>query len=397
MKRHYSILPMLLVAISRAVFARESVANAAAVTDPREDAIANALDPSDAIDFSESADGWFKIAPYGVFRGKTPGRQQYVTQASGQAMEAEFNSLLGKLGRKFRGVPIYHGHPDVDPEMWPDDRRIGKVTQIQSRADGLWGYAEWNSLGEENKREGWWIYPSPRWDAPPGQTRFEPDRLISIGLTNTPRIAESDPVFNSLQTEDSKTQDTREDPEQQTTENTTMDPKIIRQKLGLPPEATDEEVMAKLDSLTAAATEANTAKTELETVKTEKDEMANSVTEKEGEIARLREEQNNSAIELALVQGRITAADKPAWEAKLKGDNREEAMNSLKALTPVRKNSALDVGDRRTERASNDNLREDVSNAVAKLQKEQALKYGDAWAKVKKDPQFKAYFERTEG
>jgi hypothetical protein len=281
--------------------------------------------------------------------------------------------------------------------MWPDDRRIGKVTQIQSRADGLWGYAEWNSLGEENKREGWWIYPSPRWDAPPGQTRFEPDRLISIGLTNTPRIAESDPVFNSLQTEDSKTQDTREDPEQQTTENTTMDPKIIRQKLGLPPEATDEEVMAKLDSLNAAAAEVTNAKTELETVKGEKDTMENSLTTKDGVIASLREEQNNSAIELALVQGRITAADKPAWEAKLKSDKREEELNSLKALTPVRKNGALDLGDRRTERASSDNLREEVSNAVAKLQKDEGLSYSAAWGKVKKDARFQSYFDRTEG
>lgn len=388
---------MLLVSISRALCGRESVANAAAPADARVDDIANALDPADAIDFSETADGWFKIAPYGVFRGKTPGRQQFVTESSGKAMEAEFNSIVGKLGRKFRGVPIYHGHPDVDPEMWPDDRRIGKVTQIQSRADGLWGYAEWNSLGEENKREGWWIYPSPRWDAPPGQARFEPDRLISIGLTNTPRIAESDPVFNSLQTEDSKTEDTREETETNTNDNTTMDPKIIRQKLGLPPEATDEEVMAKLDSLTAAATEMSNTQTELQTVKTEKDEMANSVTQKDGEIARLREEQNNSAIELALVQGRITAADKPAWQAKLKSDKRDEELNSLRALQPAHKSKSLEIGDRRTERASSDNLREEVSNAVSKLQKEGGLKYADAWAKVKKDPQFKGYFERTEG
>jgi hypothetical protein len=42
-------------------------------------------------------------------------------------------------------------------------------------------------------------------------------------------------------------------------------------------------------------------------------------------------------------------------------------------------------------------LREDVSNAVAKLQKDSGLKFGEAWAKVKKDPQYKAYFDRSEG
>lgn len=362
-------------------------------TQARESDIANALDPADAIDFTDSADGWFKISPYGVFRGKTPGRLQHVTEDSGNAMVGEFNSLLGSLGRKFRGIPIYHGHPDVDPEVWPDDRRIGKVTKLESRADGLWGYAEWNSLGEENKREGWWIYPSPRWDAPPDKTRFVPDRLISIGLTNVPRIAASDPIFNS-QLETSGSGDTP--PPTETETDTTMDPKLIRQKLGLPPEATDEEVMAKIDSLSTAATENATAATELETVKTEKTEVENSLRTREAEITRLREEQNNSILGDALASGRITAAERPAWEAKLKGDKREEEINSLRAITPARKNTALNLGDRRQERATTDNLREEVSNAVTKLQKDEGLSYAAAWAKTKKEPKFKGYFERTE-
>lgn len=372
---------------------REAVSNSAQA-EARESDIANALDPSEAIDFSESADGWFKISPYGTFRGKTPGRLQYVTQDNARAMETEFNSLLGKLGRKFRGVPIYHGHPDVDPEVWTDDRRIGKVTKLESRADGLWGYAEWNSLGEENKREGWWIYPSPRWDAPPDKTRFAPDRLISIGLTNTPRIAESDPVFNSqLATKDGD----QTPPPTETETDTTMDPKLIRQKLGLPPEATDEEVMAKIDSLTTASAENATATTELESVKTEKTEMENSLRTKDAEIARLREEQNNSLLGEALASGRITAAERPAWETKLKSEKRDEEINSLRAISPARKTTALDLGDRRQERATTDNLREEVSNAVAKLQKDEGIGYDAAWKKVKKDPLFKGYFERAEG
>jgi hypothetical protein len=75
--------------------------------------------------------------------------------------------------------------PDVDPEIWPDDRRLGKVAKLEVRADGRWGYAEWKSLGRENQAEELWVYPSPRWDAPQGKARFEPDRLISVGLTNT--------------------------------------------------------------------------------------------------------------------------------------------------------------------------------------------------------------------
>lgn len=374
--------PKFLNFIFRRHFQRESVANDISLGEARETAIANAVDPNEAIDFSEGADGWFKISPYGTFRGKTPGRPQVISQDSAKAMESHFNSLLGRLGRLFRGVPIYHGHPDVDPEIWTDDRRIGKITKLETRTDGLWGYAEWNSIGEDNKREGWWIYPSPRWDAPPGQAQFSPDRLISIGLTNTPRIAESEPIHNSQL-------DTKPDKP--------MDPKLIRQKLGLAPEATDEEVLAKLDTVTAAATASDTAKTDLATVKTEKDEMANSITGKDREITSLREAHNNSLLDGAVETGRITAAERPAWAGRLAGANRESEVNALKALTPKLNGKGLDLSDRRDDRKQGDDLREQVANSIAKLQKDEGLSYHAAHLKAKKNPAFKAYFDRTEG
>jgi hypothetical protein len=366
---------------------RESAANSE--TAQRETAVANALDPADAIDFSEAAYGWFKISPYGVFRGKTPGRPQTVSLDNARAMTEEFNSVLGKLGRAFRGVPIYHGHPDVDPEIWTDDRRIGKITKLEARADGLWGLAEWNSIGQENKAEGWWIYPSPRWDAPAGKTSFAPDRLISIGLTNTPRILESEPVFNSLtETE---------------TENNIMDPQLIREKLGLAPEATDEECLAKLDTLTAAATEKDALMPELENAKTaateataKKDELACSLSAAQSNIVSLREAHNNSILDLAVTAGRITAADRPTWAARLASANREQEINSLAALAPKFNSKAIDLGDRRSERGAADGMREQVANAVTDLQDKRGLSYAEAWGVVKKDAKFAAYFNRSE-
>lgn len=366
------------------IFRRESVANSATTT-ARETAVANALDPTDSIDFSDDADGWFKISPYGEFRGKTPGRPQHVSVESARAMESELNSVLGKLGRTFRGVPIYHGHPDVDPELWPDDRRIGKICKLEARADGLWGYAEWNSVGKENKAEGWWIYPSPRWDAPPGQTRFSPDRLISVGLTNTPRIQESEPIFNShLET------------------NQTMDPTLLRQKLGLAPEATDEECLAKIESLTAAATEKETPEPPVENMQPPAAEdlansMANSLASAGREITSLRTAHNSMLLDGATADTRITAAERPAWELRLAGANRAEEMNSLAALPAKLSRTGLNLSDRRADRAESDDLREQVANSVAQLQKTEGLSYTDAWKKTKKNPAFKSYFERSEG
>lgn len=352
----------------------------------REAAVANALDPAEAIDFSDTADGWFKISPYGQFRGKVPGRPQTIFYENATAMVEEFNSVLGKLGRAFRGVPIYHGHPDVDPEIWTDDRRIGKITKLDARADGLWGLAEWNSTGLENKAEGWWIYPSPRWDAPAGKTSFTPDRLISIGLTNTPRILESEPVFNSLLENN----------------NNIMDPKLIREKLGLAPEATDEECLAKIDSLTAAATEKEALAPELETLKNslnqetvKKEQLACSLSAAESNNASLREAHNNSLIELALRDARITAADRAAWAQRLSGAAREAQVNALTALKPILNTRAIPLGDRRAERGAADDLREQVANAVTALEAT-GLSYHEAWMKTKKDAKYAEYFSKTE-
>lgn len=315
-----------------------------------------------------------------------PGRPQSVARDNAEAMVGEFNSVLGKLGRAFRGVPIYHGHPDVDPEIWPDDRRIGKVTQLEARADGLWGLAEWNSTGQENKAEGWWIYPSPRWDAPAGKNSFTPDRLISIGLTNTPRILESEPVFNSLTDNDN---------------NTPMDPKLIREKLGLPPEATDEECLAKIDSLTTAATQDEATETATQKAAekaTEKaaETLANALTAKDREITDLRAAHNHSLLDLASRDGRITPAERPTWAGRLAGANREQEINSLAALQPVLNTRSIQLGDRRSERGAADGLREQVANAVSALEAT-GLSYHDAWLRTKQEPKFADYFAKTEG
>ena len=381
---------------------RESVANAA----EREAGVANALGADTAVDATEDAEGWFKVSPYGVFEGRVPGRPQYFGQEQARRMVAEFNSLAGRLGRLFRGVPIFIGHPDVDPRIWSDDRRLGKVMALDVREDGLWARGEWNALGRENRQEGYWVYPSPHWDAPKGQARFEPDRLISIGLTNTPRIRESEPVANARgEAETIQGGEAADGDEEQTNENTTiMDPKLIREKLGLPPEATDDEVWAKLEALNAAADAAaqrasdaeaakQAAEEEKATAEAEKQAMENSLREAEGREAQMREAANNALLDLAVRDGKITAAERSAWAQKLAGAEREAAVNSLAAMNA--KLNTKGLGDRpgREEREQQDNLREAVVNAVSELEKT-GLSYVDAWGRVKKDVKFSAYFQK---
>lgn len=368
--------------------ARESVANAAAPV--READVANSADlPLDEID------GWFKISPFGVFKGRIPGRPQYFGREQAQSVEEEFNSVAGRLGRLFRGIPIYRGHPDVDPEIWPDDRRLGKITKIEVRDDGLWGYAEWNSLGRENKEEEYWIYPSPRWDAPAGRPRFEPDRLISVGLTNTPRIKESEPIFNS--------DDPENESDEEPTNTTDMDRTALCQKLGLPPESTDEEILAKITALMSAADEAEAklaqsnsekaaAEDAVEQEKRLKEEAENSLAAAQAEAITIRQAHDRLLLDSAIKAGRITAAERANYEAALAGEQREQTINSLLSGPKVLNTKRLDLGDRRDERQKTDGLREQVLNSIAEA-KSKGRSHTEAWAEAKKNPKFADYFK----
>jgi len=55
---------------------------------------------------------WVRLATYGT-HPHAKGRQQFTRQAA-QEMVRYFNSLRGRLARRFGGIPIYIGHPD-DP------------------------------------------------------------------------------------------------------------------------------------------------------------------------------------------------------------------------------------------------------------------------------------------
>jgi len=133
-----------------------------------------------------SADGWLKIAPWGDHPNSVG--LQRVQKEDGDAMVAAFNSLVGKAGRMFRGVPIFVGHPDRDPNRYPDKRRYGKITALESRADGLYAKPAFNDLGERVIEQGHYLYNSPVWALKREGNVVRPIELLSIGLTNEPNI-----------------------------------------------------------------------------------------------------------------------------------------------------------------------------------------------------------------
>ena len=116
-------------------------------------------------------------------------------------LEDHFHSLAGLLRRRFGGLPVCGGHPD-DPEYagqpgHSDTRAHGWITELRARPDGLYGQIKWSKTGRELIDNANYKFFSPRWVMHPvGEGIYEPVRLLSLGLTNTPNIP-GDVIANS--------------------------------------------------------------------------------------------------------------------------------------------------------------------------------------------------------
>lgn len=345
---------------------------------------------------------WELIAPYGEFPTADRKRIQKFGRPQAEAMVATFNSVWHRLGTMFRGVPIFHGHPDVDPKNWPDDRRLGKVVELEAREDGLWGRPEWNALGADNAREGWWLYPSPAWLHPRTTANtVEPDELLSIGLVNTPNIPGSMPWANSA------------DPEADDAEEETIstDPDLMKEKLiallGLEPTATDDEVMAAVEAkMTTAAAEANAddeaaaaEKLAAEEKLAEAERMAmeaNSARDAaEAKAKALRESFAVVVVDTAIVNGRATEAEREALANSLLAEDAdvEAVAKGILEKQPELNTGKVELGGKTVAISSPRERQAAILAEVNSRMDAKGLTYEAAYAQVKKDPKFRQLFD----
>ena len=372
---------------------REAVFNEG---DERLDAVANA-----SADPIATEDEWFKVAPYGDFPG--PRKTQHFGRAEADKIVAQFNSTFSKLGRMFRGTPIFNGHPDADPERFRDDRRIGKVTALEAREDGLWAKPEWNSLGKENIEQGYRIYPSPYWDAPRAK-EFRPDRLISVGLTNTPRISASEPVANAeeeTKKDDAEGKDSegeKKDPSEKKKEASgSIDRATLIEALRMDGDATNEEILAELQA--RLENPANAAE-ELEKMTKERDEALEKVKAAEGKTEEAanslqveRTAHANTLIEGAITLGKVTVAEREALVNSFAADF-GSAAESLSKRPALFNTEELRLERSKAKVISEAERRTKVANAVDDYMAKHSVDYDAAFDAVKADPEMKGVFEQ---
>ena len=337
---------------------------------------------------------WELIAPYGEFPTANRQKIQKFGRPEADKMVATFNSVWHQLGTLFRGVPIFHGHPDVDPKNWPDDRRLGKIVELRAGETGLEGKPEFNALGLENKTEGWWVYPSPAWLHPLTESNtIQPDELLSIGLVNTPNIPGSAPWSNS----------TDPNPNDSLTATDT----IMKEKLcaftGLDPAtATDDEIIAKVTALKSdaeakamadeTANSATAAKTAAEILAEDEKRKAGLAT---ASAANTRKVCAELLVENAVRAGVISEADREATTNSLIAPGADIAVlgKALGEKKPELNTGALDLGGKKVTISTARERSAAISTEVNSRMQTQKLSYDQAYAAVENDPQFSRLFQ----
>jgi len=260
---------------------------------------------------------WLKLADYGDW--PHPSGLQRVTQPAAAAMVRGFQSLWGRLRRRFGGVPVYVGHPD-DPAFagqagHDDTRAYAWITSLEARADGLYILPRWSEPGRELLRHAFYKFLSPRWQMRPlGNGAFEPVRLLSVGLTNHPNIP-GEAIANQTPADAAS----ENSPPPSPVSNETLLPRLL-ETLELDPAATPEILLANAEQLAQAASDTRAAQTEsarFYRLATDAD-TARQAAEHRAEDERAARVE--LVLDLAELRGRIPPAERAHWRENFQSD-----------------------------------------------------------------------------
>lgn len=327
--------------------------------------------------FGQDAE-WFRLAPFGDYpvtiADPKTGRKRKVTQRidaqSADEIVRSFNSVIERIARGFRGLPIYQGHVD-DPEWLAAHpgakvEAVGRIKKVEKRDDGIWAA---RALNDEGKRlltgdAAPYDGHSPHWgmiEISPGICR--PVELYSTALTNRPNIPsnvmgrnEADPEFSPA-----------------------MKAQLIALLAALgrpqPTAVTDEQLVSAANEALPVATQLVTASNELTTVRASLATANTNLTAATNEAATLRTQiqtERTARAELVLIgainEGRITVAQKPEWLGKLTatGSDFATVAGEIVKLKAVNTRSQVDaVGGRKAEAVVDKSKITAINEAVA--------------------------------
>lgn len=292
-------------------------------------------------------DGWAMIAPYGDHpstalipdaggRLKKEKAIQRIDKAGADEMVRGFHQERRGIRKFLKGCNIYVGHPDMPGlgHLYPDKEPKGVFADMEARSDGLYGLPVFTNEGSE-------IVESKKlraFSARIGESEaagdlnglpvYRPTKIYSAGLTNNPHLPvhffnEDNTLVDAGAPADSPNPKPR----------ITMKKQLLAlcAKLGIQfaNEADDAQTEAALDQINlkvaAFVNEKATldgkvadAEGKIVTLTTEKATVTTERDTARTQFANERQARIKDVLAQALTSGRITAAEKPQWENRLK-------------------------------------------------------------------------------
>jgi phage I-like protein len=156
---------------------------------------------------------WIHVLPAGTFRG-ADGRGPYVLRDPAAVIAAS-------LDQNHTRIIVDENHStDTGAKIGLPSPAMGRVLELQSRADGIWARVKWNKRGHANMTDDAYFGISPVFASGPDGTVT---RIVRVSLTNDPNL-----TLHHLH----HRQETRMDLDQ------------LRSLLGLPATASAEDVAA---------------------------------------------------------------------------------------------------------------------------------------------------------
>ena len=216
--------------------------------------ISNRATPSGSLTAWElPADDWYQIAPVGEYAHTGAGIVQVL---DGVAITSMANRATTPAN-----IRIDYDHFSYDPNQ--SSEAAGWITELQARADGLYGKVRWTPDGRSAVANGNYRFISPVWlqsdmepvamDGSAVSPRQRPLRLDSAGLTNNPNLRGMTPLSNRANGDQALPEpgaNTNQKP--QTTEPNQMKSVLIA--LGLAETATETHAVEAVNALKNRAT-----------------------------------------------------------------------------------------------------------------------------------------------
>jgi len=272
---------------------------------------------------------WIQLAPKGEFP-ITLGNKHYIQVIDAEAVALLANSLA-QCGPS--GALLDYDHFSHDSNH--PSEAAGWIKELQARGDGLWGRVEFTDKGADAVRNRRYIFVSPTWNFGDCQAinakNIRPTRLRNAALTNAPNLIGIRPIVNRLPADAAQGPAGADPAEPQQGVQMDYKAKLIAM-LGLPAEATDEQIAAALDEKNASAArtappptpDQAAANRETAALRAERDTLKNRVAE-------LEKSQIEAQVEKDLDDHKAVIVNRAAAKAVLLA-NRENGLAMLKAL-----------------------------------------------------------------